>query len=94
MAAPIDDMTTQKIFKAIEEQNDTLKKMGKCLTKLKVGKLKRPIHVEIHDEEKGKDLDERDKAKYERTKQFEKLAVDIMAIKEKMDKMALAFCKA
>ena len=91
MAAPIDDMTTQKIFKAIEEQNDTLKKMGKCLTKLKVGKLKKPIHVEIHDEEKGKDLDERDKAKYERNKQFKKLIANTMAMKEKME---LAFCKA
>ena len=91
MAAPIDDMTTQKIFKAIEEQNDTLKKMGKCLTKLKVGKLKKPIHVEIHDEEKGKDLDERDKAKYERNKQFKRLIANTMAMKEKME---LAFCKA
>jgi len=32
MAAPIDDATTQKIFKAIEEQSDVLKKMGGHLT--------------------------------------------------------------
>ena len=55
MAAPIDDATTQKIFKAIKEQNDTLKKMGGNLTKLEEGKLKKPIHVEIHDEEEGED---------------------------------------
>ena len=68
-----------------------LSKRWECLTKLEVGKLKKPIHVEIHDEEKGKDLDERDKAKYERNKQFKKLTLDTMAIKEKME---LAFCKA
>ena len=28
MAAPIDDETAQKIFKAIEEQNDILEKIG------------------------------------------------------------------
>ena len=28
MAAPISDEITQKIFKAMEEQSDTLKKMG------------------------------------------------------------------
>ena len=55
MAAPIDDATTQKIFKAIKEQNDTLKKMGGTLTKLEESKHKKPIHVEIHDEEEGED---------------------------------------
>ena len=39
------------IFKAIEEQNEILKKMEGCLTKLEEAKLKNPIHVEIHDEE-------------------------------------------
>ena len=50
--------------------------------------------MEIHDEDEGDDWDERDKAEYERNKQFEKLVVDIVAMKEKMDKMQLAFRKA
>ena len=94
MAAPIDDTTAQKIFKAIEEQSDALKKIGGRLSKLEESKLKKPIHLEIHDEDEGEDWDERDKAKYERNKQFEKLIVDTMAMKEKMDKMQLAFRKA
>ena len=54
-AIPMDDETTQKMFKAIEEQNYVLKKMRGCLTKLEEAKLKKPIHAEIHDEEEGKD---------------------------------------
>ena len=50
--------------------------------------------MEIHDEDEGDDWDERDKAEYEWNKQFEKLAVDTVAMKEKMDKMQLAFRKA
>ena len=94
MATPIDDTTTQKIFKAIEEQNDTLKKMREYLTRLEEGKLMKPIHVETRDEDEGEDWDERDKAEYERNKQFEKLTADTVAMKEKMEKMQLAFCKA
>ena len=92
MDAPIDDTTAQKIFKAIKEQNDVLKKMGGHLTKLEETKLKKSIRVDIHDEDE--DWDESDKAEYERNKQFEKLTVDTVAIKEKMEKMQLAFCKA
>ena len=55
MAAPIKDATAQKIFKAIEEQSNVLKKMGGCLTKLEESKLKKTIHVDIHDEEEGED---------------------------------------
>ena len=66
--------------------------MGSCLTKLKESKLKKSIHVDIHDEDE--DWDERDKTKYERNKQFEKLTTDTMAMKEKMEKMQLAFHKA
>ena len=94
MATPIDDETVQKIFKAIEEQNDVLKKMEGLLTKLEEAKLKNLIHVEIHDEEEWEDWDERDKAEYEKKKQFEKLTTNTMAMKEKMEKMQLAFCKA
>ena len=66
--------------------------MGSCLTKLKESKLKKFIHVDIHDEDE--DWDERDKAEYERNKQFEKLTTDTIAMKEKMEKMQLAFHKA
>ena len=93
MAAPIDDETAQKILKAIEEQSDVLKKMGGRLTKLEEAKLKKPIHVEIHDEEEGEDCDERNKADYERNEQFEKFTVNTMVMKKKMDKMQLAFHK-
>ena len=34
MIVPIDDTIAQKIFKAIEEQSDALKKIGGRLTKL------------------------------------------------------------
>ena len=78
MVAPIDDMVTQKILKALDEYGDTLKK---------------PAHVEIHDDEEREEWDERDKADNERIKQFEKLFVDTLAMKEKMDKMQLAFHK-
>ena len=40
MVAPIDDATTQKIFMAMEEQNDTLKKIGGCHSKLEESKLR------------------------------------------------------
>ena len=45
--------------------------------------------MDICDEDE--DWDERDKAEYERNKQFEKLTADIKAIKEKKEKMQLAF---
>jgi len=78
----------------MEEQSDVLKKMGGLFTKLKVARLKKTAHVEIHDDEEGEGWDERDKANYERNKQFVKLIADTMAMKEKMEKMQLAFCKA
>ena len=78
----------------MEEQRDTLKKMEGSLTKLEESKLKKTIHVDIHDEEEGEDWDETDRDKYERNKQFEKLTADTVAMKEKMDKMQLAFHKA
>ena len=68
MAAPIDDETAQKIFKAIEKQNDVLKKMGGRLTRLEKARLKKTTHVEIHDDEEGEGWDERHKANYERNK--------------------------
>ena len=94
MATPIDDTIAQKIFKAIEEQSNALKKIGGHLSKPEESKLKKAIHVEIHDEDEREDWDEKNKAKCERNKQFEKLATNTVAIKEKMDKMQLAFRKA
>ena len=38
--------------------------------------------------------DEKDKVDYERNKQFEKLTVETIAMKEKMEKMQLTFHKA
>ena len=50
--------------------------------------------MEIHDDEDGEGWDERDKANYKRNKQFEKLIVDTVAMKENMEKMQLEFRKA
>ena len=94
MVALIDEGLTQKIYKAIEEKAEALKKMGGCLSKLEEIKLKKPVHVKIHNEEEKEEWDEKDKVDYERNKQFEKFTMDTMAIKEKMEKMQLAFCKA
>ena len=55
MAAPISDEIAQKIFKAMEEQSDALKKMGSCLTKLEDAKLKESTCVEVLDEEEVAD---------------------------------------
>ena len=69
--------------------------MGGRLTRLEERKLKKPPYVEIHnDEEEDEEWDERDKVEYERNKQFEKIIVETMAMREKMKKMQLAFLKA
>ena len=94
MATPISVEIAQKIFKAMEEQSDTLKKMGSHLTKLEAAKLRKPPCVEVLNEEEGEDWDEKDKANYERNKQFEKLMAKTIAMREKMEKMQLAFRKA
>ena len=57
-------------------------------------KLKKAAHVEIPDDEKVEGWDERKKVDYERNKQFEKLTAKTVAMKEKMEKMQLFFCKA
>jgi len=94
MATPISDEIAQKIFKVMEEQSDVLKKMGSYLTKLEEAKLKKPPCVEVLDEEEGEDWDESDKADFERNKQFKKLMAETIAMREKMEKMQLAFRKA
>ena len=75
----------------MEEQTNILKKMGSYLTKLEEAKIKKTIHVDIHDKDEGEEWDERDNVEYERKKQFKKLTVETIAMKEKME---LAFCKA
>ena len=75
----------------MEEQTDVLKKMGSYLTKLEEAKLKKTIHVDIHDEYEGEEWDERDNAEYERKKKFKKLTIETIYVKEKMQ---LAFRKA
>jgi len=93
MAALIDDTMAQKILKALGKHGDTLKKMGSRLTKLEEAKLKKAAPVEIPNVEEEEGWDERYMADYERNKQFEKLTVKTIAIREKMEKMQLAFHK-
>ena len=47
----------------------------------------------IYIDEEGEDWDERDKANYEKNEQFENFTTKTMAMKEKMEKMQLAFRK-
>ena len=91
----MEDSMAQKILKALDEHGEALKKLGGCLTRLEESKLKKSLHVEINDdEEKVEEWDENDKTEYERNKQFEKLTIETMAMREKMEKMQLAFRKA
>ena len=78
----------------MDEHGDTLKKMGSRLTKLEEAKLKMAAHVKIHNFEEMEEWDERDKVDYERNKQFKKLTTETITIREKMEKMQLAFRKA
>ena len=95
MTTSMEDSMAQKILKALDEHGEALKKLGGCLTRLEESKLKKLLHVEINDdEEKVEEWDENDKTEYERDKQFEKLTVETMAMREKMEKMQLAFRKA
>ena len=50
MVSPVVEALTQNIYKAIEELAETLKKMGGHLFKLEESKIKKLVHVEIHDE--------------------------------------------
>ena len=91
----MEDPMTQKILMALDEHGKVLKRMGGRLTRLEESKLKKPPHVEIHDDkEEEEEWDEKEKVKYKRIKQFEKLIVETMAMREKMENMQLTFCKA
>ena len=86
---------TQRILKALDEHGEALKKLGGHLTRLEESKLKKSSYVEIHDdEEEVEEWDEKDRAKYERNKKFEKLTTETIAMREKMEKMQLAFHKS
>ena len=89
MTAPIDDTLAQKIYKAVEDQDKALKKMGSHLSKLEESEIKKPVHIEISEEEEKEDWDERDKSDYERNEQFEKLTTDTMAMKDGKDATSL-----
>ena len=68
--------------------------MGVHLTRLEESMLRKSTYVEVHDdEEEVKEWDKKDKAEYERNKQFEKLTAETVAMREKMEKMQLAFHK-
>ena len=48
----------------------------------------------IHDDdEEEEEWDEKDKVEYERNKQFKKLTIETIAMREKMEKIQLAFHK-
>ena len=94
MATSTKDPMEQKILMALEEHGEALKRMGGRLTRLEESRLKKSTHVEIHDDEEDEEWDEKDKVEYERNKQFEKLTAETIAMKENMEKMQLAFCKA
>ena len=70
------------------------RRWGSRLTKLEEAKLKKAAHVEISEDEEVEGWDEKENADYERNKQFKKRTTKIVAMKEKMEKMQLAFCKA
>ena len=67
----------------MDEHGEALKRMGGRLTRLEESKLKKPPHVEIHD-------DEEEDEEMKRTKWNMK---ETMAMREKMEKMQLAFHK-
>ena len=88
MTTSMEDSMPQKIPKVWMN-------MERHLRKLEESKLKKSSHVKINDdEEEVEEWDEKDKAKYERKKQFKKLTMETIAMKEKMEKMQLAFHKA
>ena len=71
------------------------KRWGVCFTKLEEAKLKKTNpRVEDLNAEEVENWDERYKVDYERSKQFEKLMAKTIAMREKMEKMQLAFRKA
>ena len=82
MTTSVEDSMAQKFLKTLDEHGEAL------LTRLKEVKLKKSSHVEINDdEEKVEEWDKKDKAEYERNKQFEKLTIETIAMREKIETM-------
>ena len=82
MTTSVEDSMAQKFLKTLDEHGEAL------LTRLKEVKLKKSSHVEINDdEEKVEEWDKKDKAEYERNKQFEKLTTETIAMREKIETM-------
>ena len=60
MTTSMEDIMVQKILKALDEHGEALKRMGRRLARQEESKLKKPPHVEIHDdEEEDEELDEK-----------------------------------
>ena len=91
MSTTTNAILTDKIAKMMDDQNKMLKRMGTHLTRLEESRFKRPIGEK--EDEEMEDWDEKDKAKYEKNKKFEKLIMDTLAIKEKMEKMQKIYPK-
>ena len=83
----MEDPMAQRILKALDKYGEALKKMGGRLTRLEESRLKKSTHVEIHDDEKeDEEWDEKDKDS--------RLIAETITMREKMEKMQLAICKA
>lgn len=91
MSTSIDNARVDMIAKIMDVENEMHERMGAGLTWLEESRFKRPIGEE--EEEEIEDWHEKIKNKYEKEK-FKKLTADTLALKEKMEKMHLAFCKA
>ncbi|KAL0015444.1 hypothetical protein SO802_002513 [Lithocarpus litseifolius] len=92
MSTSTDNAHAEKIAKMMNDKNKMLKGMGAGLTRIEESRFKSPMREE--EEEEMEDWDEKHKAEYEKNKKFEKLIVDILSMKEKKEKMQLAFQKA
>ena len=58
----MEDLMAQKVLKVLDEHGGALKRIGERLARLEECKLKKPPHVEIHDdEEEVEECDEKDK---------------------------------
>lgn len=51
MATPIDNALGKKIYKALDEHSEVLKKIGSHLSKLEESKIRKHVHMEINEEE-------------------------------------------
>ena len=78
----MEDSIAEKILKALDEHGEAFKKMGGRGVSLGWRNLS------------SRSLHEKDKKEYDMNKLFQKLTVKTIAMREKMEKMQLAFHKA